>query len=594
MFTLIAFLIVILSFGSYIQGGKGAEPPATEWMQTFGGTNADVARSIIQTGDGGYLLAGDTMSLGAGGKDFWLVKVDSSGDHEWNQTYGGVNADLLFSLVATSDGGYVMAGRTRSFGAGSADAWLVKTDASGNMEWNHTYGGPRIDVAHAVIQTSDGGYAFAGFTTSFGADGQDLWLVKTDDDGNLEWRKRFGGAGDEDSRGVIETSDGGYALAGFTTSFGVGGEDFWLVKVDSSGNHEWNQTYGGANNDVVFSVVAVGDGGYALAGRTQSFGVGGRDFWLVKVDSSGNHEWNQTYGGASNDPAHSIVETNVVATNDGYALAGFTTSFGVGGQDGWLIKTDIDGTAEWNQTYGGANNDVLNSVVATNDGGYALAGFTTSFGAGSEDFWLVKVAGPPEYTFTIHSMPTGVAFMVDSLPYSTSWNGTYQEGTSISFEMPEVHIEGDAKYYWDQWSDGNTSRSRTITITTNTTLTANFVGPYHEISITSSPITGISFTVNGAPQSTSYVAWLIEGYYAVEMPEEHDGYVWSHWLEDGDTNRARTITLSDTKTYTAIYIIPVGGTAITLKYAYSTPWITSILLIMSAVAASSFIKHKYK
>jgi len=591
---LTALLIGILAFGSYIQGGEGAEPPATEWIQTYGGTSPDVARSVIQTSDSGYLVAGDTMSLGAGDKDFWLIKVDSSGNHEWNKTYGGANADLPFSLVATGDGGYVLAGRTRSFGAGAADAWLVKTDASGNMEWNKTYGGPRVDVAHAVIQTSDGGYALAGYTESFGADGQDLWLVKTDNDGNLEWRKRFGGSGDEDSRGVIETSDGGYALAGFTTSFGAGSEDFWLIKVDSSGNHEWNKTYGGANADLPFSLVATGDGGYALAGRTQSFGAGSLDFWLVKVDSSGNHEWNKTYGGASNDPAHSMVETNVVATGNGYALAGFTTSFGAGGQDGWLIKTDMDGNAEWNKTYGGANNDILNSMVATNDGGYVLAGFTTSFGAGSEDFWLIKVAGPPEYTFAIHSMPTGITFMVDSLSYSTSWTGTYEEGTSVSFEMPEVHIEGDAKYYWGQWSDGNTSRLRTITITTNITLTAYFVGPYYEISINSSPITGIPFTINGIPQSTPYAAWLIESYYTVEMPKEYDGYVWSHWLEDGDADRTKTVALPGS-TWTAVYVeppTPVGGTSISIKSEHLASWIASILLIISLVVASCIYRQR--
>jgi predicted secreted protein len=589
---LLAFLIVIFTFGSSIQAGRSVEPPATEWAQTFGGIDPDVARSLIQTSDGGYLIGGDTESLGAGNKDFWLVKVDSAGNHEWNQTYGGLNADILFSLAATSDGGYILAGRTRSFGAGSADAWLVKIDASGNHEWNQTYGGPRIDVAHAVIQTTDGGYAIAGFTTSFGADGKDLWLVKTNSSGNLEWRKQHGGLGDEDSRGIIETIDGGYALAGFTTSFGAGGEDFWLVKVDSAGNHEWNQTYGGPNNDLVFSIVAVDDGGYALAGRTQSFGAGLRDFWLVKVDSAGNHEWNQTYGGTSNDPAHSVVETNVVTTNDGYALAGFTTSFGAGGQDGWLIKTNINGTAEWNQTYGGATNDVLNSVVATIDGGYALAGFTTSFGAGSEDFWLVKVA-PLEYTLTIHSNPTGVIFTVDSLLFSTPWNETYHDGTIINFEMPEVHAEGDAQYYWSQWSDGNTSRSRTIILTTNTTLIANFVGPYYEATITSSPVTGVPFTVNGVPQSTPYNSWLIENDYVVEMPEAYGEYVWSHWLEDGDPNLIKTIDLSGTETYTAIYVLPVGGKVVAVEHEYPMAWTTSILLIISFVATSGYIKRKY-
>jgi predicted secreted protein len=589
---LLAFLIVIFSFGSCIQAGKSVEPPATEWTQTFGGIDVDIARSLIQTSDGGYLVGGETSSFGAGDKDFWLVKVDSAGNHEWNQTYGGPNADILFSLVATSDGGYVLAGRTRSFGAGATDAWLVKIDASGNMEWNQTYGGPRVDVAHAVIPTTDGGYALAGYTTSFGADGQDLWLVKTDSSGSLEWRKQHGGVGDEDSRSIIETGDGGYALAGFTTSFGAGGEDFWLVKVDSAGNHEWNQTYGGANNDMVFSMVAVDDGGYALAGRTQSFGAGGRDFWLVKVDSAGNHEWNQTYGGASNDPAHSVVENNVITTNNGYALAGFTTSFGAGGQDGWLIKTDVNGTAEWNQTYGGSTNDVLNSLVTTTDGGYALAGFTTSFGAGGEDFWLVKVA-PLEYTIIIHSNPTGVIFTVDSLLFTTSWNETYRDGTLINIEMPEVHTEGDARYYWGHWSDGNTSRSRTIILSTNTTLIANFDGPYYETTITSSPVTGVPFTVNGVPQSTPYDTWLIENDYVVEMPEACGGYVWSHWLEDGDPNRIKTIDLSGTETYTAIYVLPVGGSAVAVEYEYTAAWTTSIFFIVSFVAISGYFKRKY-
>jgi len=305
---------------------------------------------------------------------------------------------------------------------------------------------------------------------------------------------------------------------------------------------EWMQTYGGTSPDIVRSVIQTSDSGYLVAGDTMSIGAGDKDFWLVKVDSSGNHEWNKTYGGSSNDPAHSMVETNIVATGDGYALAGFTTSFG----------------------------------------------------AGSKDFWLIKVAGPPEPTFTIHSIPTGITFMVDSLSYSTSWTGTYEEGTSVSFEMPEVHIEGDAKYYWDQWSDGNTSRLRTITITTNITLTAYFVGPYYEISINSSPITGIPFTINGIPQSTPYAAWLIESYYTVEMPKEHDGYVWSHWFEDGDTDRTKTVALPRS-TWTAVYVeplTPVGGTSISIKSEHLASWIASILLIISLVVASCIYRKR--
>ncbi len=208
---------------------------ATGWSQTYGGSGDDEAYSLVQTRDGGYALAGYTNSFGAGSYDFWLIKTNSSGNMQWSQTYGGTGDDEAYSVVQSNDTGYAVAGSTDSYGAGETDAWLVKTDSSGNMQWNHTYGGRAQDGAYSVVQTIDGGYALAGYTNSFGAGSYDFWLVKTDSSGNMMWNKTYGGSGDDEAGCVIQTSDGGFALAGYTNSFGAGSYDFWLVKTDSFG-----------------------------------------------------------------------------------------------------------------------------------------------------------------------------------------------------------------------------------------------------------------------------------------------------------------------------------------------------------------------
>jgi len=332
--------------------------------KTYGGTGTDIAYSMVKTSDGGYALAGSTNSFGAGGNDFWLVKTDSLGNMLWNKTYGAAGDDVAYSVVQTSDGGYALAGTSNSWVPGDGyDMWLVKTDGSGNVRWSLTYGGTGLDVAYSVVQTKDGGYALAGYTNSFGAGGFDFWLVKTDSNGNMLWNKTYGGTGTDIAYSMVQTSDGGYALAGYTDSFGAGGADFWLVKTDASGNMLWNKTYGGTGADEAYSVVQTSDGGYALAGITNSFGAGGWDFWLVKTDMNGNMLWNKTYGGTGDDYASSMIQTS----DGGYAIAGETISFG----GSWLVKTDANGNMLWNKTYGG----VAYSVVQTSDGGYALAGY---------------------------------------------------------------------------------------------------------------------------------------------------------------------------------------------------------------------------
>ncbi|MDH5770169.1 MAG: hypothetical protein OEZ25_02620, partial [Candidatus Bathyarchaeota archaeon] len=271
-----------------------SEPPATEWSKTYGGTNDEWAYSVVQSNDGGYAVAGYTLSYGAGGCDMWLVKTDATGNMQWSRAYGGTNDERAYSVVRTVDGGYALAGQTYSYGAGGSDFWLVKTDSNGNMQWSRTYGGTGPDYVRSVVQTVDGGYALAGSTLSFGLGAADIYLVKTDSSGNMQWNKRYGGDYWDRAYSVVQTGDGGYALAGYTESYGAGSDDFWLVKTDSSGNMQWSKTYGGTNGDSAYSLVQTGDGGYALAGQTYSYGTGNGDAWLVKTDASGNMQWSQT------------------------------------------------------------------------------------------------------------------------------------------------------------------------------------------------------------------------------------------------------------------------------------------------------------
>jgi len=364
-----------------------ATSPSPSFCKAIRGKNGDGGESLIQTSDGGYAIAGSTYSFGAGETDVYVVKLDASGNLQWTKTIGGKDFEDGYSLIQTADGGYAIAGHTKSFGAGGADVYVVKLDANGNLQWTKTIGGKDWDEGHSIIQTSDGGYAIAGYTSSFGAGKLDVYVIKLDTNGNLQWTKTIGGPASEIGNSLIQTSDGGYAIAGSTISFGAGQLDVYVIKLDANGNLQWNKTIGGTGDDRGYSLIQTSDSGYAIAGITESFGAGKKDVYVVKLDANANLQWTKTIGGPASEEGNSLIQTS----DGGYAIAGITESFGAGKKDVYVVKLDANGNLQWTKTIGGETFDSGSSIIQTSDGGYAIAGITYSFGAGEADVYVVKL-----------------------------------------------------------------------------------------------------------------------------------------------------------------------------------------------------------
>ncbi len=370
-----------------------ATGPSPHFCKAIGGKNDDGGKSLIQTSDGGYAIAGATKSFGAGIIDVYLVRLDAHGNLQWTKTIGGPAREEGNSLIQTSDGGYAIAGYTESFGAGQLDVYVIKLDAHGNLQWTKTIGGPGGEIGHSLIQTSDGGYAIAGYTYFFGAGEWDVYVVKLDANGNLQWTKTIGGPESEEGYSLIQTSDGGYAIAGYTYSFGAGKEDIYVVKLDANGNLQWTKTIGGPESDWSSSLIQTSDGGYAIAGYTNSFGEGGLDVYVVKLDANGNLQWTKTIGGKNTEEGFSLIQTS----DGGYAITGITSSdelptyFGPAEADIYVVKLDANGNLQWTKTIGGPKDDWGISLIQTSDGGYVIAGHTKSFGAGEADICIVKL-----------------------------------------------------------------------------------------------------------------------------------------------------------------------------------------------------------
>lgn len=362
------------------------------WRKTFGGPHAEGGRSIRETSDGGFIIAGYTFSFGAGDTDVYLVKTDVDGNAVWTKAFGGPGWEYGFSVSQTSDGGYIVTGYTTSDGAGSKDVYLLKTDSEGNQMWSKNYGGPGLDVGMSVLETSDGSYVVAGYTESFGEGESDAYLIKTDSTGNEMWSKTFGGSGPEMGRAADETSDGGYVIAGATGSYSDN-SDVYLVKTDSEGNEMWSTTVSNPdahlNYDWSNSVRETRDRGYIIAGNSDM----DRDVmnvYLIKTDSEGNTEWAQLFGERFYDYGSSVRETR----DGGYIVSGATKSATTGQNDVYVRKVDSEGKKVWTKTFGSEDGSEWGSAVCeTSDGDYVIVGHTDSYGAGSYDVWLIRIDG---------------------------------------------------------------------------------------------------------------------------------------------------------------------------------------------------------
>jgi len=302
------------------------------WNKTCGGTGFEEAQSVQEVVGGGYAIAGHTTSFGAGSRDVWLIKTDYKGVVEWDNTFGTECEEQCWGMQVTSDGGYILVGRIVQ-GTGD-NLLLIKTDMNGDTEWTKTYGGSRNDGGNSVFQTMDGGYIVMGATESFGTDDADLWLIKTDSKGDKEWDVTYGGTGLDSGSAVMETNEGGYIIAGRTESFGAGSADIWLIKTNSYGIEEWSKTFGGSSFDSGYSVDSTIDGGYVITGRTASYGP--EDIIVIKTDSNGTEEWTKLFGGSGLDEGLSVRQ----ASDNGYIVAGWTLSYGLGSADVYLVKIE--------------------------------------------------------------------------------------------------------------------------------------------------------------------------------------------------------------------------------------------------------------
>jgi hypothetical protein len=443
---------------------QAQSPLVKQWDKRFGGTDLEYLSAIEATTDSGFILAGTSLSGQNGDKtqpnwsittsNYWIVKVDMSGNKQWDKRYGGTTGEGCYAIQQTNDGGYIIGGASASDSSGdktqnnwdlaklTTDYWVIKVDANGNKQWDKRFGGTDVDKLAALQQTTDGGYILGGSSLS-GANGDktqpnwdltqitpDYWIVKTDSLGNKQWDKRFGGTNLDQLTCIQQTNDGGYLLGGISgstisgdkTQICLGGWDYWVVKTDALGNKQWDKRFGGFAEENLTSIIKTDDGSYMLSGYSFS-GIGGEktvpnhdtvsygsDFWVIKIDSLGSQKWDKTYGAYITENAFGSMSKTVdggflIAGNSESDIGGDKTENNLSPTQTWIIKIDANGNKSWDKTaltYNSMDHE-FGLSIQTKDGCFVIANYTSA-GIGADktqsnwdvsdstyDYWTIKL-----------------------------------------------------------------------------------------------------------------------------------------------------------------------------------------------------------
>ncbi|MFP3872608.1 MAG: hypothetical protein ACOCTR_04105 [Candidatus Natronoplasma sp.] len=497
--TVIAIIAITLFIPATAEGRL-----KESWSRNYGGEFHDVAHEVLTTEDGGFLLAGYSNSFGQYRRDqVFVVKTNSNGYTEWRREIGGEFTDRAYAAANTEDGGYILAGSTTSYGGrDNQDAYLVKIDSEGEVEWENNFGGDHNEIAYDIIQTSDEGFILVGSTVTFGHRGRDWWIVRTDSEGQKLWSRYYGGDQDETATSVVETSDGNFVVGGHTASYGDPGYGLWTIEIDEDEidqdkeeeemtdkegvslkeylfsldlaeygeylekgpinetlreefeveGHDveddaelseeeerwfiskdgkklfriemdyemdlmnvylekpvvWETNIGGFLDDKIHDLILTEDGGFAATGETRSYAQNGTDFWLVKLDPAGREEWNESYGGTYVEVAHSLIQTG----EGTYMMAGYETSWGGVQEDVFVVEADQNGEELFRYETDAERTDIAYSIVQVDEKSFAVGGTTRSVGAGGYSFYLIKLGRPTGFLNIWYAAYTAVGVIV--------------------------------------------------------------------------------------------------------------------------------------------------------------------------------------
>jgi len=357
------------------------------WDRVVGGPAADRAYAVAPLPDGGVVVAGHTRAGGVLRDDGMVVRLDASGTPVWQRVVGGFDTEQLYGIARLPDGGYLAAGHTRSAGAGESDLWLLRLDGDGRVAWQRVEGGPANDRGRTLIALPDGGAVVAGFTASRGAGGRDAWVLRVDASGSVLWQRTFGGSGDDGAFALAPAPGGDVFVAGHSQDAGDRSFRPWVARLSADGDTVWRRSYPDGPFSAATGLAPAADGGLAVVGLRAERALGGDDIRVLRLGSAGEVLWDRRLGGPGRDTAWGVVASG----DGGFVLAGASASFGAGSADAWIVGLDGQGRTLWESLHGGALWDRPTALARRAGGGLLVGGYTTSRGAGFEDFWLLAL-----------------------------------------------------------------------------------------------------------------------------------------------------------------------------------------------------------